>query len=235
MSLLTVVQRANRLVGLRRPSVAAAAPDATSTAQMAEMAAIEAESLANRHDWDRTLFSHQFTTTANQAQPGALPDDFARFSIAGGIYGPWGRIEGPYQRDEWSRITSYPQVAGAINGGFRVYQRGVQIYPAPPVGQAYRFDYITTNLYEASDGTPKAAWSADTDTCLIPESLIALGVVWRWLQAKGLDYGEAMRNAEMEFAKLAGFDGGARRTIAVGGARLKADDYAFPGILGPRP
>lgn len=235
MSLLSVIRRANVLVGQRRPQAAATAADATSTAQMTEMARIEAESLANRHDWSGIVFSWQFSSVGNQNQPGAMPDDFARFTFAGGIYGPWGRINGPTAKGDWSRLTSFPQVQCALNGSFRVFGNSLQIYPAPAAGQAYRFDYVTKQIYTAADGAPKDEWSADTDICLIPENLIALGVVWRWLQFKGLDYGEALRNAELEFAKLAGNDGGGRNIISIGSARLSADEYAYPGILGPRP
>lgn len=235
MTLLSVIRRANVLVGQRRPNAAAGAPDATSVAQMTEMARIEAESLANRHDWSGIVFPWQFTSTANQSQYGALPDDFARFTFAGGIYGPWGRINGPTMKGDWSRLTSFPQVQSALNGSFRVFGNSLQIYPAPAAGQAYRFDYVTKQIYADVTGAPKDEWSVDTDTCAIPEALIALGVVWRWLQFKGLDYGEALRNAELEFAKLSGNDGGGRNIISIGGARLSADEYAYPGILGPRP
>lgn len=235
MSLLTVIGSACALVGLRRPTTAANAPDATSTAQMVEMARQEAKSLANRHDWSGIVFPWQFTSTANQSQYGALPDDFARFTFAGGIYGPWGRINGPTANRDWSRLTSFPQVQSALNGSYRVFGGGLQIYPAPASGQSYRFDYVSKQIYTAADGTPKDTWTIDTDVCAIPEDLIVLGVIWRWLQFKGLDYGEALRNAELEFAKLAGNDGGGRNIISVGNARLSADEYAYPGILGPRP
>lgn len=236
MSLLSVIQRANALVGLRRPVTASGAPDASSTAQMVEMARIEAESLAGRHDWSGIVETgHRFTTVANEMQYGALPDDFSRFTFAGGIYGPWGRINGPVQGRAWSRLTSFPRLESSLNGSFRVTGRGLQIYPAPPANQAMTFDYVTKNLYAAADGTPKDTWTADTDTCAIPEPLIALGVVWRWLQFKGLAYGEAMSNAEMEFAKLAGSDSGGRGIISVGRARTTADAIAYPAVLGPRP
>lgn len=235
MSLLSVVRRANALVGLRRPSVAAQAPDATSTAQMAEMARIEAESLANAHDWSGIVLSHQFTTVGNQRQPGALPDDFARFTFGGGVYGPQGRITGPVDKADWSRITVPAWGRGAgLYGSFRVFAGGMEIFPQPAAGQTYRYDYVTRLIYADAAGTPKDTWDADTDTCAIPENLIALGIVWRWLQAKGLDYGEAMRNFEIEFGKLAGNDGAGRGPIAIGRSRFAGSvGVAYPYALGP--
>lgn len=233
MSLLSVVRRANVLVGQRRPNSAASALDATSTAQMTEMARIEAESLANRHDWSGTLMSQQFTSNGSLNQFGALPDDFSRFPFAGGVYGPNGRMAGPLDKTQWGQMTSYPHGGLGSLGGFRLSGGGMQIYPTPAAGQAYRFDYITKAIYQAADGTPKTEWELDTDTCIIPENLIALGVIWRWLQFKGLDYGEAMRNAELEFEKLAGTDGGGRGNAAFGSSRRFDVGVAYPWPLGP--
>lgn len=233
MSLLSVIQRANVLVGLRRPSTAGGAPDATSTAQMAEMARIEAESLAGRHDWSGIIVPNQFTTTHNENQWGALPDDFDRFTRSGGLYGPAGAMDGPLDRNQWGQLTSFPLKGGGYPGSFRVVGGRMQIYPAPQAAGVYRFDYITKNIYQAVDGTPKAQWALDTDICLIPEDVIALGVVWRWLQFKGLDYSEALRNAELEFEKKAGADSGRRGSYAVGNARRWDTDIAYPWPLGP--
>ncbi len=95
MSLLSVIRRASVLVGLRRPNVVATAPEASPAAQMAELARVEAEELAGRHDWSGIVVTdHTFTTSGGPLQYGALPDDFARFTFAGGIYGPMGRING---------------------------------------------------------------------------------------------------------------------------------------------
>jgi hypothetical protein len=231
MTLLTTIKRAAVLAGMPAPAIAAAAQD-SNTAQMVELARIDAETLAGRHDWSGTVRTTSFATVASVDQAAGLPDDFSRFTFPGGIYGNWGRINGPMQKGDWSRLTSYPQIQSALNGAFRIFGGVIQIYPAPTAGRTYSFDYITKNLYADEDGLEKAAWDADTDACFIPETLIALGVVWRWRALKGLDYGEHMKTAEDEFAKLSGADAGGRATITVGKARLKADEYAFPGVLG---
>jgi len=233
MSLLSVIRRANVLVGQRRPTTAGNAPDATSTAQMTEMARLEAESLSGRHDWSGAIVPHQFMTAGSENQWSALPDDFDRFTRSGGIYGPSGALAGPLDRNQWGELTSFPLKGGGYPGSFRVAGGRLQIYPAPAANQSYRFDYITKAIYKAADGTPKTEWLLDTDECVIPENLIALGVVWRWLQFKGLDYGEAMRNAEMEFEKLAGADSGRRGSYAVGTTRRLDADVAYPWPLGP--
>lgn len=233
MSLLSVIRRANALVGQRRPTSAAASPDASSTAQMVEMARLEAESLSGRHDWSGAIVPWQFMSSAGDNQYAALPDDFDRFTRSGGVYGPSGALSGPLDRNQWGELTSFPLKGGGSVGSFRVVGGRMQIYPAPAANQAYRFDYITKNLYLAADGTPKAEWLLDTDTCVLPEDVIALGVVWRWLQFKGLDYSEAMRNAELEFEKKAGADSGRRGSYAVGNSRRWDVDVAYPWPLGP--
>lgn len=231
MTLLSTVRRVNVLVGLRSPTVAADAPDATSSAQMAELARVSAEELSTRVDWSALKKTHRFTTVANIAQPGALPDDFARFTFKGGIYGGWGRIDGPIEDDRWNEWLSYPNVGGATVGSFRVTGDGVEIFPKPPAGQVMRFDYITTNLYRDVDQNPKSTWDVDTDVCRIPETIIALDTLWRWLHAKGLDYAEDMKTAEAAILKAAGNDGGGRGVLKIGRPRTSAGVFAFPGII----
>lgn len=70
-------------------------------------------------------------------------------------------------------------------GGWTIYGGKMRFHPAP-VGEA-QYPYITKNWALGSDGVSKPAFTADTDTFLLPERLLTLGLVWRWRENKKLD------------------------------------------------
>lgn len=69
-------------------------------------------------------------------------------------------------------------------GGWIIYGGQMRFSPAPS-GEA-RFPYITKNRVLGDDGVYKSSFDADTDTFLLPERLLTLGLVWRWRENKKL-------------------------------------------------
>ena len=55
---------------------------------------------------------------------------------------------------------------------------------------------------------PQAGFQADADTAMLDETLIQLGVRWRFLRAKGLDYAEEMASYERALEQAMARDGG---------------------------
>jgi len=62
-----------------------------------------------------------------------------------------------------------------------------------------------------------SAMTADTDVSLIDEDLITLSIIWRFLSAKGLDYGEQFRTFQLESVKAMSRDGGRMKANLAGG------------------
>lgn len=207
----------------------------TLATQMAALARIDAEDLADRIDWPGLLRERTFATVATISQPGALPTDFGRFAFRpddhGQLYDIGNRqgIAGPASDAQWRELLNG---FSGIYPSWRIFGGVLQMAPAQAAGRQFSFDYITKNIYATADGTGKSVITADTDVFLIPENVITLGVVWRWKQVKGFSYAEELRNAETQIEKEAGKGAGGRRMIMVGAPRLRADDYAFPGVLG---
>jgi hypothetical protein len=54
-----------------------------------------------------------------------------------------------------------------------------------------------------AEGNPQANFTADTDLVLFDGRLAINGVKWRFLAAKSLEFGEAMRDFTVRMAKLA--------------------------------
>ena len=53
------------------------------------------------------------------------------------------------------------------------------------------------------DGVPQTGWTADDNVVLFERRLAVNGLKWRFLQAKGLEFGEAMRDFTTRLNKLA--------------------------------
>jgi hypothetical protein len=235
VTLLTTIQRAAVLIGIEPPPIVVNSTDATAR-QLGELARIDAEELAARFDWNSLLRDATFTTVDGSDQLGALPADFGRFPFKqdghGELYNPGQRrgIAGPASTAQWRRTLDFN--TGGWTSTWRINAGVLQIGPTA-AGQSLTFRYVTNALYRPATGADKATWSADTDTCLIPEGLIALGAIWRWKQAKGFDYGEDMQTAEQQISRAAAADGGGPRTLVMGRVRLPVDtDRALEGVLG---
>ena len=69
--------------------------------------------------------------------------------------------------------------------------------PVPAAGNTWAFEYTTWNAILDTDGsTKKQYFTADTDTFLLPEPVIAMGLRWRWKKEKGFEYAEDFRTYE---------------------------------------
>lgn len=121
----------------------------------------------------------------------------------------------------------------AYPGGWIIYANSLRFSPAPAEAQTATFPYITTNWAIDVSTTPKAQFTADSDTFVLPERLLTLGLVWRWRENKKLDAAgdqEAFIKALDEYAAK---DRGAR-TFRRNSRRFFPGTYpAWPGELGP--
>lgn len=208
MALLQVIQDAMVICGLESPTSAYGSADPT-TAQFVALAQVEGDELSRYHDW-RNLKVAGVITGDGVTTLWPLPSDFDR--LVGGMTfwseeSPGDQIVGPVLDDELlamkAMLTDPPEPVWRLIGD------DIEIWPALDNGEIVRYEYRTENWIRDNDGTTgKARWTADTDTSRPPERILTLGVVWRWKQAKGLDYSEAFRSYQFERARAAAKDGG---------------------------
>lgn len=106
---------------------------------------------------------------------------------------------GPISGQEWQTIVSGitpvgPRIRYRIMADPNDPTAGQRFWIQPPPGAAQTdviaFEYMSTSWCTSSGGIYQSAWAADTDLYLWDDDLLTLGVKWRWLRAKGLDYGE---------------------------------------------
>lgn len=217
MSLLTLVQRAFKRVGLSAPTAVMSSTD-ENVIRMIELANEEGEELATRGDWQALTREATHTTLAAESQ-GLMT------AIAGSDF--W------YIRNDtfWNRTKDrrwYPvsdvrwqeMKATAITGPveyFRIRGGYLLALPTPTAGETLAFEWVSKNWCESSGGTGQSAWAADTDVARLDEALMLMGLVWRWKKAYGMEYAEDFRQYEMRVETALVRDG-AKPHINMGGA-----------------
>lgn len=229
MSLLTLIQEVAGSLNLPVPTsvVGNTAPDAILFLNLAKR---EGHELARRHDWQALIVEHTWTTVATVAQSLALPSAYDHLTPDVEIWNRTNnaRLAGPTPSNNWVYLNN-SGVTGGVSGWWRIIAGVLNIYPAPTAGKTYALEYVSKNWCESSGGTDQATWAADSDVGLISERLMALGVTWRWLRAKDMDYAEEMATYEREVEKSASRDRGLG-VMVVGKSR--DDDPPQPGWSG---
>jgi hypothetical protein len=129
--------------------------------------------------------------------------------------------------DQWDYFMNH--MSTTTPGYWIVLGGELQVMPAPSSGVVHSYYYISRNCVSGS----QAAFTADTDTFLLPERLLTLSIIWRWRASKRLEYAEDMRNFEIAFGEETATDKGSRILIA-GRQRVPYNvQTAYPGPLGP--
>lgn len=218
MSLLTIVQDTCRRLSLTVPTAVVASVDPNVT-QIYGLLNQLGKDLVRAHPWQRLTKEKTITTTATETQTGAIPTDFSYF-IPDSVFNRTRtrRVMGPLTAHEWQAEKAI--LASVLFDAFRVRGNNFIVTPVPPAGETWAYEYISTYWVDTdADGTGDAtAFSMDADTTLLSEELLVLGAIWRFRQAKGLDYAEPFRDYQMAFLDAAGRDGG-KRTLDMSGAR----------------
>lgn len=83
--------------------------------------------------------------------------------------------------------------------------------PVPSVAnETLAYDYYSTAWCQSSTGTPQSLWAADTDIYNLDEDCFILGMIWRFLRKKGLDYAEEKNLYDESVSRVMSRDGGNR-------------------------
>lgn len=207
MTALTIVQDAAVLLGLPPPATVGST-DATARL-LFRLANMEGRELMRRHDWQALTVERTFTSVATVEQTGAIPSDYDRLVYTADV---WDRsrnlkFAGPTPSRVWQDLQT--NLTGGIVGWWRLLGGELNIFPAQSAGNTLAFEYISKNWAMSSGGTAKEAFTEDTDTALLREDLIMMGVMWRYGAAtKAFDYAENLATYEREVEKATSRDRG---------------------------
>jgi hypothetical protein len=211
MALLGMVQDITRELGIPKPTLAINSGD-LQVQQIVSLANREGRMLAKRHQWEKMIKIASFTMLLAELQ-GAMTtvagSDFD-YMIAETIWddSDQEQIAGPMSPRQWQLLEA-SVVTGPVPV-FNIYGGNLYLKPAPSSANTLKFAYYSKNWCQSSGGTGQSAWTADTDTGLLDEDLMSLGIKWRWLKAKGLDYSEEFREYELQVSMATSRDGSTR-------------------------
>ncbi len=233
MSLLTIVERVTDRIGITKPSAVVGNTD-QQIVQLLALANEEGEDLANRYLWTALIRENTFTLTTGQRDQGAVNStvvtdgDFEHY--INDTF--WDRttslpITGPLDSMEWQTLQAFPVTGPYLQHRFQ----GNRLYidPAPTAADSTAFEYKSNAWCQSSGGTRQTSWQADNDTGIIDENLMTLGLRWRWLKTKGLDYAEDYATYESRVADAMARDGG-KPLLSL---EARARDYRKAGVVIP--
>ena len=191
-SLLDLVNEVCLEVGLPTTTLVVSSTD-TQVKQLLALANREGrEQVAAPNQWPQ-LQKVQTVTLVNGQASYDFPSDFNAY-ISETIWNPSMRwtVAGPMSPQDWEFLKS-----GLINSQpwmrFRIWQGKIFFDPTPTSvndGQTVTIEYQSNSYCNSAAGVAQSKWAADTDTFALPEDVLVLGLKWRWLAAKRLDYGE---------------------------------------------
>lgn len=209
MSLLTIVQDACDRIGLPRPTSVYGASDQTAR-MMLSLSNQEGLALSRRHPWQRLVTSHSFSTVDGTVAY-ALPAGFDRL-IEGSTWNETQNrpVIGPITAQRWRMLQA--QTITATWQAVYVSGNQLRFTPTPSAVETIAFEYVGKYWCATSGDTTadQVAWADDADEAFLDEECMTLGVIWRYLRAKGLDYGEAFRSYEDAVNGRIAHDGGQR-------------------------
>lgn len=227
MSLLTLTQTTARLLGIPVPTEVVNSTD-TQVQQLLALANEEGQELARDHDWQILTKQKTFLTVADPEQTGAVPTDWARF-IPNSFYNrtTLRPVFGPITPQQWQAIQAYPQM-NLVYLAFRQRDGAFLMTPTPPADDEIAYEYVGKDWVETMSGATISEFTADSDEPLLEQRLFELGVRWRFLKSKGLDYAEDFRTYEYAKQRAMADDGGATRLNVTG--RSYFNPFGYPQL-----
>ena len=194
-TLLDLVNSTCLEIGLPTTTVVVSSQD-SQVKQLLSLANREGrEQVAAPMQWPQLQKIQTITLVTGQAAY-AFPTDFNAY-ISETIWNPTMRwtVAGPMSPQNWEFLKS-----GLINSQpwmrFRVFAGQIYFDPTPTSvnnGQTVTVEYQSNSYCTSAAGAAQSKWTADTDTFALPEDILVLGLKWRFLAAKRLDYSEEKR------------------------------------------
>jgi hypothetical protein len=220
-TLLSICQDAADLIGIPRPVGIMAGSDASARRLLAA-ATRTGNDMSRRWTWQALTCEHTFTSTATTVQASGLPTDWGNRILPDTFFNRTLKreVRGPLNSREWQ--VQQALTAAVLFDAYRIVGNELWLIPTPVAGSTYAYEYVTANWCESAAGTGQTGWVADTDVPRLDEEAMTTGVVWRFLQASGMEYAEAMQEHERRIMDLIAKDGSRRVVDMTGTAGLGA-------------
>lgn len=195
LTLAEICEEALEEIGIDAPGLVVGGDDLGQ--QLLAIANSVGRDIVRRGAWQVLKTEANFTTVATEAQfVVATEFPYLRRIIPGTS---WNRTQqrpviGPLSDQAWQRVKAESDTFDFPT--FRI-RGGTYYLLDPTASENVYFEYLDKRWVVAADGsTLKERFSVDTDEPRFDDHAMVLGVRWRFLQRKGLEYGEAFREYE---------------------------------------
>lgn len=227
MTVLSVCQEAAIELNQAQPTSLFSTTDKLSL-ELRTQANNAARAIAQFYDWQKIT---KLATLTGDALETAfdLPDDYDRMPKKAAVHSSSWINSNYYPARDLDNWLYLQEVNFSGNPGTWIILGGqMQIYPAISTTETARFYYISKNIVVGD----KPAFTLDADTFMLSETVLKLGIIWRWRASKRLEYAEDMRNYEIAIAEEVGKDRGSK-ILTVGRQRSSYDlTNSYPRALG---
>jgi|TARA_R110000744_G_scaffold328507_1_gene434115 hypothetical protein len=214
---LKIIQNAADEIGIAQPATGIG-NGTVETLKMIRYADKVGNALMKSFHWQILTKEKTFTSVASETQTSTILEaDFDRF-IPETF---WDRtaaflMTGPTTPKEWQNLkaTDYNNTGSRK---FRLRGDSILVIPTPTAGLAYAYEYVSNKWVDiAATGTPKVAFTLDTDIPLINSELLTLGIIYEYLDGDGLPAVSAAKTYLDMFKLLAKNDQPSSGTLLAG-------------------
>lgn len=185
----------------------------TSTRQEARMLT----ALANRElnqlkkdDWQALRKTHTFQLTTDNLYP--LPSDFRQFT-PDTAFTDTRRVDFPASKELWAYYKA-SSISSGLNMRMRLTDGQIEILDPDPAQEVY-IDYVSDSPVLSATDEIKPRFTSDDDTLILNDELFILGVVWRYMKVKGLDWQQSFAEYRSMYKRERGTDNGSQ-TLRLG-------------------
>jgi hypothetical protein len=231
MTILSVLQDVASFIGVTVPNEVFAST-VREHVELASMAQEMAERIASGHDWQK-LSKVATITGDGSAEAFDLPSDYDRMLVKASVWSSSleTALSPITSLDKWLELDV--QSFDFVINAWTIYAGQMNIKPALSTGATAKYFYQSDRIIAPATGANKVAFTADTDSFVLDERLLKLGVIWRWKEQKGQPYAECMADYEELKERLVVRDRGSRM-MRIGRVRMPSDvTTAYPQAIEP--
>lgn len=208
MSLLSVVRQVCPVVGVLQPtSVFSGLASNRTMQEMLTIANEMAQRIATDYrDW--TALRKPWTLPGDgMAASFNLPADYRRMQKDGHVWRSTDTKQ-PMRfipnTDEWFQRRAAQETDAW--GEWTLYGGQIHIHPVMPLGTSARFTYLHKNCIALATGGVNDEFMNDTDSFVLNERVLRLGMIWDWKAKKGSPYAEDLSTFEDAIRTAMGYD-----------------------------
>jgi hypothetical protein len=232
LSFLTAATSAAIRLGVNKPS-AFFSGTGRFEQEIVDLANEVATDIIKAHDW-RALIKQERMVGDGVTTAFDLPVDYDRMPKNADVgrmnWYTWGYVDAP-DLNFWNDLIN--GLASPSPGYWIMLGGQMQFIPPVSADTTAEYYYVSKAIaVDADTGLVKNEFTKDSDTFVLDERLLTLGLIWRWRSMKRLDYTEDMKNYEIRLEQLSGEDKGSR--VIRMGKRDTGWNYstAYPRQLG---